>query len=244
MKKTYFIADLHLSEQQPHLTALFKQFMQNEATKGEALYILGDLFDFWIGDDEKSMLAQIVQTEIKRLTDKGIKVYFQHGNRDFLIGKHFAQKCGLLLLPDYYVIDLYGQPTLICHGDTLCIDDVKYQQYRRKVHNVWRQRLFLCLPLFIRLRIANKIKNKSHQQKNQKAAEIMDVNQEFVCTTMQRFNVQQLLHGHTHQQAIHYFDDSKNRTLTRIVLGDWRNSAPFLVCSEEGYQFYPEKIDL
>ena len=92
MKKTYFIADLHLSEQQPHLTALFKQFMQNEATKGEALYILGDLFDFWIGDDEKSMLAQIVQTEIKRLTDKGIKVYFQHGNRDFLIGKHFAQK--------------------------------------------------------------------------------------------------------------------------------------------------------
>lgn len=236
MTKTYFIADLHLSEQQPHLTALFTRFMREQAIQAKALYILGDLFDFWIGDDENSALAQLVQTEIKRLTERGISVYFQHGNRDFLIGKRFAQKCGLVLLPDYQVINLYGKPTLLCHGDTLCIDDEKYQTYRKKVHNRTRQRLFLCLPLFVRLAIANKIRRASKQQKTEKSAQIMDVNRDFVLQTMQQFNVEQLIHGHTHRQNRHQYA-SQNRTLTRIVLGDWRNSAPFLVCSEKGCEF-------
>lgn len=236
MTKTYFIADLHLSDQQPHLTALFTRFMREEAVQGEALYILGDLFDFWIGDDENSALAQRVQTEIKRLTERGIQVYFQHGNRDFLLGTRFAQKCGLMLLGDYHVIDLYGTPTLLCHGDTLCTDDLNYQQYRKKVHTRWRQRIFLCLPLWIRLRIANKIRRKSQQQKTEKRAEIMDVNPDFVVKIMQHFNVTQLIHGHTHRQAAHQVD-MENRTFTRIVLGDWRDSAPFLVCTQNGYQF-------
>ncbi|MDH3000640.1 hypothetical protein A1D23_09425 [Chelonobacter oris] len=237
MKKTYFIADLHLSEQQPHLTELFQHFMQTEAVRADALYILGDLFDFWIGDDERSVLSTLVQTEIKKLTEQGISVYFQHGNRDFLLGKGFARKCGLILLPEYHVINLYGTPTLLCHGDTLCIDDVNYQEYRKKVHNIWRQRLFLCLPLFIRLQLANKIRSKSQQQKTEKSFEIMDVNQDFVNQTMQRFNVTQLIHGHTHRQAVHLVNDTQNRTLTRIVLSDWRKSAPYLLYSEQGYSF-------
>ncbi|TNG99865.1 UDP-2,3-diacylglucosamine diphosphatase, partial [Pasteurellaceae bacterium Phil31] len=188
--------------------------MQTEAIKGEALYILGDLFDFWIGDDENSELAQLVQHQIKQLTERNIQVYFQHGNRDFLIGNRFATKCGLILLPEYHKVNLYGKEVLLCHGDTLCIDDTSYQAYRKKVHNIWRQRLFLCLPLFIRLRIANKIRSRSRQQKSQKANEIMDVNPDFVTQTMQHFGVSQLIHGHTHRQAIHSIDDSPNRTFT------------------------------
>ena len=150
MQKTYFIADLHLSENRLHLLALFRQFMQEQAPEAEKLYILGDLFDFWIGDDEQSDLISEVQQLIRHLTEQGVPCYFQHGNRDFLIGKKFANACGLTLLPTYQVIDLYGTPTLLCHGDTLCVDDVKYQQYRKKVHQKWRQWLFLHLPLKVR----------------------------------------------------------------------------------------------
>ncbi|KAE9525314.1 UDP-2,3-diacylglucosamine diphosphatase [Testudinibacter aquarius] len=244
MKKTYFIADLHLSENSPHLTALFQQFMQTEAIKGEALYILGDLFDFWIGDDENSELAQLVQRQIKQLTERSIHVYFQHGNRDFLIGQRFAAKCGLILLPEYHKVNLYGTEVLLCHGDTLCIDDTSYQAYRKKVHNIWRQRLFLCLPLFIRLHIANKIRSRSRQQKSEKATEIMDVNTEFVLATMRRFGAPHLIHGHTHRQAIHSIDNLPNRTFTRIVLGDWHETAPYLVCDKNGYRFEELKLEI
>lgn len=243
MNKTYFIADLHLNTAQPHLTALFSQFMHKEAIQGEALYILGDLFDFWIGDDDRSELSLLVQTEIKRLTDQGIAVYFQRGNRDFLIGKQFADKCGLQLLADYHIINLYGTPTLLCHGDTLCIDDHSYQQYRKKVHQSWRQRLFLCLPLFIRLKIANNIRTKSRQQKCEKSLHIMDVNPHFVTQIMQKFHVSHLIHGHTHRQAIHQFNDEQNHSLTRIVLGDWRDSAPYLVYTKNKFEFKEYKIE-
>ena len=133
MKKTYFIADLHLSETRQNLTALFIDFMQHLAPQADAVYILGELCDFWIGDDEKSTLIEQVQHSIRTLTEQGVPCYFIHGNRDFLIGQTFAKACGLQLLPDYQRIDLYGRATLLCHGDTLCIDDKKYQQFRRKV---------------------------------------------------------------------------------------------------------------
>lgn len=157
---TYFIADLHLAEDRPHLTQLFVDFMQHKAPQAEQLYILGDLFDFWIGDDENSLLIETVKTQIRNLVKQGVPCYFIHGNRDFLIGKKFAQDCGLILLPTYHLIDLYGQKTLLCHGDTLCTDDVNYQRYRKKVHQKWRQWLFLHLPLKIRLKIATKIRKK------------------------------------------------------------------------------------
>ena len=234
MKRTYFISDLHLSENQPQLAALFFDFMQNLAPNAECVYILGDLFDFWIGDDEQSPLIEQVKNAIKQLTTSGVACYFIHGNRDFLIGKGFAQQTGLQLLPDYQCIDLYGKPTLLCHGDTLCIDDVKYQQFRHKVHQPWLQWLFRRLPLTVRLKIAQKIRAQSKRKKQQKSVEIMDVNLPFTRQIMQRFNAVLLIHGHTHREAIHQYDDKK-----RIVLGDWRpNYASILTATENGEIYF------
>ena len=235
MKKTYFIADLHLSENQPHLTRLFLDFMQQQAPDAEAVYILGDLFDFWIGDDEQSPLIEQVKEQIKRLTDKHIPCYFIHGNRDFLVGKRFAKACGLTLLPTYQVLNLYGKKTLLCHGDTLCIDDLAYQRFRQKVHQPWRQWLFLCLPLKVRLKIAQKIRHKSQQDKQRKSDEIMDVNPDFVRQIFTQFDVNLLIHGHTHRQNIHQIPPH----FTRIVLGDWGKTASILEASENGLRFVP-----
>lgn len=232
-EKTYFIADLHLSENQPHLTRLFVDFMQQQAPQADSLYILGDLFDFWIGDDEQSPLIELVQQQIRRLTDNNIPCYFIHGNRDFLIGKKFACACGLQLLTDYQVIDLYGVKTLLCHGDTLCTDDVQYQRFRRKVHQKWRQWLFLRLPLKVRLKIAEKIRRQSRSEKQDKPAEIMDVNPQFVLQMFEQFGVERLIHGHTHRQNIHQIPPH----FERIVLGDWGERASILEVSRHGYQF-------
>lgn len=233
MQKTYFIADLHLSENRPHLLALFRQFMQEQAPEAEKLYILGDLFDFWIGDDEQSDLISEVQQLIRHLTEQGVPCYFQHGNRDFLIGKKFANACGLTLLPTYQVIDLYGTPTLLCHGDTLCVDDVKYQHYRKKVHQKWRQWLFLHLPLKVRLKIAEKIRAKSRQDKQLKSTEIMDVNAAFVQQIFTQFHVTQMIHGHTHRQKHHEIPPHFHR----IVLGDWGETSSLLEVTPHSIEF-------
>jgi len=238
MQKTYFIADLHLSENRPHLLALFRQFMQGQAPEAEKLYILGDLFDFWIGDDEQSDLISEVQQLIRHLTEQGVPCYFQHGNRDFLIGKKFANACGLTLLPTYQVIDLYGTPTLLCHGDTLCVDDVKYQQYRKKVHQKWRQWLFLHLPLKVRLKIAEKIRAKSRQDKQLKSTEIMDVNAVFVQQMFAQFHVTQMIHGHTHRQKHHEIPPHFHR----IVLGDWGETSSLLEVTPHSIEFINETL--
>lgn len=238
MQKTYFIADLHLSENRPHLLALFRQFMQEQAPEAEKLYILGDLFDFWIGDDEQSDLISEVQQLIRHLTEQGVPCYFQHGNRDFLIGKKFANACGLTLLPTYQVIDLYGTPTLLCHGDTLCVDDVKYQQYRKKVHQKWRQWLFLHLPLKVRLNIAEKIRAKSRQDKQLKSTEIMDVNAAFVQQMFAQFHVTQMIHGHTHRQKHHEIPPHFHR----IVLGDWGETSSLLEVTPHSIEFINDTL--
>ena len=238
MQKTYFIADLHLSENRPHLLALFRQFMQEQAPEAEKLYILGDLFDFWIGDDEQSDLISEVQQLIRHLTEQGVPCYFQHGNRDFLIGKKFAKACGLTLLPTYQVIDLYGTPTLLCHGDTLCVDDVKYQHYRQKVHQKWRQWLFLHLPLKVRLKIAEKIRAKSRQDKQVKSTEIMDVNAAFVQQMFAKFHVTQMIHGHTHRQKHHEIPPHFHR----IVLGDWGETSSLLEVTPHSIEFINETL--
>lgn len=238
MQKTYFIADLHLSENRPHLLALFRQFMQEQAPEAEKLYILGDLFDFWIGDDEQSNLISEVQQLIRHLTEKGVPCYFQHGNRDFLIGKKFANACGLTLLPTYQVIDLYGTPTLLCHGDTLCVEDVKYQHYRKKVHQKWRQWLFLHLPLKVRLKIAEKIRAKSRQDKQLKSTEIMDVNADFVQQIFAQFHVTQMIHGHTHRQKHHEIPPHFHR----IVLGDWGETSSLLEVTPHSIKFVNDTL--
>lgn len=233
---TYFIADLHLSEHEPQITTLFLQFLAEKAPLAEAVYILGDLFDFWIGDDEQSELINQVQTAIRAVTDNGVPCYFICGNRDFLLGERFAQCCGMQRLPDYHLINLYGKPTLLCHGDTLCTNDLKYQQFRRKVHQQWRQRLFLCLPLKWRIKIAEQIRAKSRADKQTKSAQMMDVNAEFTSQKMAEYGAEVLIHGHTHRQAVH-----SEPFFTRIVLGDWGETASILEVNEQGFHFNEER---
>lgn len=155
---TLFIADLHLQTEEPAITAGFLRFLAGEAREADALYILGDLFEAWIGDDDPNPLHQQIASAINALTQSGVPCYFVHGNRDFLVGQRFARACGMRLLAEENVLDLYGRRVLIMHGDTLCTDDPGYLAFRAKVHTPWIQRLFLALPLFIRRRIAARMR--------------------------------------------------------------------------------------
>ena len=230
---TYFIADLHLSETRPELTELFLRFMREKAPSARAVYILGDLFDFWIGDDEHSELTDTVSRAVRNVAEGGVECFFVHGNRDFLIGGKFARQAGMVLLPEYSVVDLYGTPALICHGDTLCTDDVRYQKFRKTVHQKWLQRLFLMLPLKLRLNIARKIPHTSKHDQQYKAAEIMYFNPKLTADTVHNYGVRLLIHGHTHREHIH-----EENAYTRIVLGDWRSDyASILEVDERGYRF-------
>lgn len=224
----YFIADLHLSESAPELTALFLDFMRHRAREAQAVYIMGDLFDFWVGDDEDSDLIRQVKSAIREVSAGGTACYFQHGNRDFMIGERFAHECGMTLLPDYYVVELFGKKALLCHGDTLCVDDVRYQQFRKKVHQKWRQKLFLMLPLSLRLHIARQIRSASKMDKQQKSVDIMDVNPQFTAETVKQYGVPLLIHGHTHRENIH-----REQGFTRIVLGDWQPGRASVLCADE-----------
>lgn len=228
-KPIYFIADLHLSAQSPHLLALFRYFMLEKAPQAQALYILGDLFDFWVGDDENSQQIDEIKRLLRDLTAKGIACYFCHGNRDFLLGKRFARETGVRLLPEYQKLTLFGVETLVCHGDTLCTDDVAYQKFRKRVHQRWLQKLFLCLPLQWRINLAQRIRRQSQDDKKEKSLQIMDVNAQTVMEVFNKFQVSQMIHGHTHRQAIHYLENGKKR----IVLGDWRDKLSVFIVEKD-----------
>ncbi|MFA0085828.1 UDP-2,3-diacylglucosamine diphosphatase [Vibrio sp. 10N.261.51.F12] len=227
---TLFISDLHLSPSLPDTTECFIQFMRNEATHADALYVLGDLFEFWIGDDDPSDFAHTIRDEFKTLTSSGIPCYFLQGNRDFLLGKRFCRDTGITLLNEQTVIDLYGQRAVVMHGDTLCTDDVKYLAYRAKVNQPWLQWLFNRLPFFTRRRIVNKIQGDIKEEKIGKSLDIMDVTQHEVEVVMQAENVKLMIHGHTHRPNIHTFD-IEGEEYTRIVLGDWYTQGSVLVCT-------------
>lgn len=192
---TLFIADLHLSVQEPAITAGFLHFIQREAIHADALYILGDLFESWIGDDDPEPLYRQVAAALKSLQQQGVPCYFIHGNRDFLLGKRFAEESGMVLLPEENVVELYGRKILILHGDTLCTDDTDYQHFRKKVHNPLIQKLFLWIPLRLRLRIAAYMRNKSQQNNSGKSERIMDVNSKAVIDAFLRHDVSWMIHG-------------------------------------------------
>ncbi len=227
---TYFIADLHLDDSRPHITQLFIEFLDSIKPKADALYILGDLFEYWIGDDVLELqpeacpntvkLMQTVVAQLKMLADSGVKIYLGHGNRDFLIGDQFAQAVGASLLNEMTVIDLYGTPTLLMHGDTLCTDDIEYQQLRVILRNPQWQADFLSKSIQDRIKEADNLRLISQKQTKDKQADSLDVNQQQVERVMREFNVTQLIHGHTHRPAIHEFllDDLPAK---RIVLADW-----------------------
>lgn len=228
--KTLFIADLHLSEHRPELTAAFLRFLHDDARQAEALYILGDLFDFWIGDDEASALNRTVAAALQTLKQQGVKLYFVHGNRDFLLGERYARQAGLHLLPSQHRLSLYGQTVVVLHGDTLCTDDKEYQRFRRLVHWRWLRTLFLCLPLAWRIRLAQKIRRRSGHGKQRKSAAIMDVTPQAVSQLQQATGARLLIHGHTHRPAVHTLPDGAQRW----VLGDWDQELWYLELSDKG----------
>ncbi|OBU19802.1 UDP-2,3-diacylglucosamine diphosphatase [Photobacterium aquimaris] len=232
---TLFIADLHLSAERPDITACFLRFMAQETHHIDALYVLGDLFEMWIGDDEDSPFLRQIKQAFKTLTDAGTPCYFIHGNRDFLIGKRFSRETGITLLPEHTVVDLYGTPTLILHGDTLCIEDQAYQRYRKKVHNPVIQWLFARLPLSYRIKVGDKFRQNSGKNNQTKSQSIMDVTQTEVIRIMRDANVTQMIHGHTHRPKIHNFEID-GIPAQRIVLGDWYDNGSVLVYNVDGYQ--------
>ncbi|MBO1256314.1 UDP-2,3-diacylglucosamine diphosphatase [Alteromonas sp. 5E99-2] len=219
MAFTYFISDIHLSESRQDITDCLLDFLANEADKADALYVLGDLFEYWIGDDNVTPLSESVASAFHALSKK-IPLYFIHGNRDFGIRQGWAKSAGMTLLPEQYVIDLYGTKTLISHGDELCTLDVDYQKFRKKARSWWWPRMMLALPLSLRKRIAENGRKKSQSKQKNLAADILDVTPEEVVKAMEHHKVTQFIHGHTHRPNIHCVKLSQGKG-TRIVLGDW-----------------------
>ena len=221
-----------MSEERPAITALFLDFLQNRAVESDALYILGDLFEIWLGDDAVSPGYRPVLEGLRRLTDDGVPTYFMHGNRDFLIGDDFARQTGCRLLADPTVIELGGERTLLMHGDTLCTDDVEYQQFRSEIRDPKTQSAFLALPIDQRIIAAQRYRDGSRARSRYKSEEIMDVNQQAVATIMREHGVRQMIHGHTHRPAIHPFSLG-SQSARRIVLGDWYQQGSMLICDDD-----------
>jgi UDP-2,3-diacylglucosamine hydrolase len=230
-----FISDLHLSLDKPEITRRFLDFLENRAARAEALYILGDLFDAWIGDDDPTPPNGNIKRRLKQLTGAGTRVYLQLGNRDFLLGERFCRETGVTLLGDYAVIDLYGIPTLLTHGDLLCTDDLPYQAFRAKSHTPEWMQSVLSKPLLLRLLAARWYRWRSFWHKRKKSQEIMDVSQETVMQVMKEHGCLQLIHGHTHRPNVHDLQIDGNAA-RRFVLAAWNREAGQALCwTREGY---------
>lgn len=217
---TYFISDLHLKAAHRQVSDGFVEFLQTHILQAEALYILGDFFDAWIGDDDDDPFVAEIKQALKGVTAAGVAVYFIHGNRDFLIGQAFASETGVTLLDQLTTIELYGVPCLIMHGDTLCTEDLEYVKFRQMVHSPQWQQQVLALPLPQRRQMAADLRAKSQSLNAIKAADIMDVTQAEVAKTMRTAQVPLLIHGHTHRPKIHTLE-LDNGAVKRMVLGDW-----------------------
>ncbi len=222
MKETLFISDLHLSPEYPERVELFLRFLGHRAQQAEALYILGDLFDAWIGDDNETAPIPTILAAMRALKDSGCKLYIMQGNRDFLLGEAFAEKAAANLLSDPTLIDLYGTPTLLMHGDLLCTDDTAYQQFRQQIRSPTLIADFLSKPIPERVIVAKEMRKQSGDINAAKSGEIMDVNQKTVEEFMLDSAANLLIHGHTHRPDEH--DINLNGThACRIVLADWRS---------------------
>jgi UDP-2,3-diacylglucosamine hydrolase len=235
-QETLFISDLHISLEKPEITRRLLLFLSDRAAKAAAVYILGDLFDAWIGDDDFTPPNNKIRAQLKQLTSLGTSVYLQQGNRDFLLGKRFAEDTGVTLLDEYAVIDLHGTPTLITHGDLLCTDDLAYQAFRVKAHSPEWQQSVLSKPLFLRLLAARWYRIRSYFHKRKKSQNIMDVNQDTVDNVMREHHCLRLIHGHTHRPAVHDFKID-GQAAQRFVLAAWSKNAGEVLCwNGSGYQ--------
>lgn len=227
---TWIISDLHLSAQRPAVTQAFLHWLQTTVARADALYILGDFFEVWVGDDvledvqHGAEFLPIVQA-LRALFERGVHLYFMHGNRDFLIGETFAQACGLQLLHDPTLLEYAGRRILLSHGDALCTDDVAYQQFRVQVRDLQWQKAFLAQPLAARLAFADQARSQSAQNKAMQTLEIMDVNVDAVADLIRKYDYPEiLLHGHTHRPGVHQLQFD-GHTCERMVLGDWHDHA-------------------
>lgn len=231
---TLFVSDLHLDPARPEMTRLFGEFLEGEAHGADALYILGDLFEAWVGDDDPSTTGAFVADRIKALADSGVPIYFMHGNRDFLVGADYAARAGMTLLPDPSPITLYGKPVLLMHGDLLCTDDVEYQAFRKQTRDPAWQAQFLQQPLEARLAFAARARAASQSRQGAlRDAGTMETITDVAPSTVERafkeHRVDTIVHGHTHRPAVHH--DGQR---TRIVLGDWFEQGSVLRVDEQG----------
>ena len=230
---TLFVSDLHLDPARPEITRLFAEFLDGEARSADALYILGDLFEAWVGDDDPSEIGASVADRLAALAASGVPVYFMHGNRDFLLGADYARRAGMVLLEDPTVVDLHGRRALLMHGDTLCTDDDAYQAFRAEVRAPeWRQ-AFLSLPLSRRKQRIEALRRESEAEKRVKPLDIMDVNPGAVLRALTFHRCPRLIHGHTHRPARHRLI-ADGVPSERWVLPDWDATGGYLSCDAAG----------
>ncbi|KAF1714938.1 UDP-2,3-diacylglucosamine diphosphatase [Pseudoxanthomonas yeongjuensis] len=240
---TLFISDLHLDSTRPVITELFGRFVRRETESADALYILGDLFEAWVGDDDPSEVGAFVAATLREVADAGVPVYFIRGNRDFLVGQDYALRAGFRVLPDPAVVVLYGKPTLLMHGDLLCTDDIAYQAFRTQTRNPAWQAQFLAQPLEARLVFAAQARaaSQAHQAKLREGGNdvrfetVTDVTPTTVEATFTRYGIDRMIHGHTHRPNVHKLQVN-DRDCERIVLGDWYEQGSVLRVDADGYR--------
>ncbi|GAA5190961.1 UDP-2,3-diacylglucosamine diphosphatase [Ferrimonas gelatinilytica] len=231
------IGDLHLCPSRPDITQAFRRFVETQLAGCDALYIVGDLFEFWIGDDDHNAFTEEVATLLRSASDQ-TQVFFLHGNRDFAVGKRFAKRCGLTLLPEVARIDLFGTPAVILHGDSLCTDDVEYQKFRRLRCRPWFLPLTLALPLKVRRYLSDRGRAQSKQKATQADYKPVDVTAQAVEHLMAEQGVDVMIHGHTHRPAIHELDNQRRR----LVVGDWYSQDSVLELTPQGATLHSQPL--
>lgn len=235
-----FISDIHLSDQRPDLSQAFFRYLKALPKDTEALYLLGDIFDAYIGDDDDAELLNRVKQALREVSQQNIKLYFMHGNRDFLVGDAFCQDSGCELLTDPSLIHYQGKDYLLMHGDSLCTDDLDYQTFRAQIQSPDSKAFLLAKPLAERRAIAKQLRDSSKSMSSNKAEDIMDVNDHSVLNALEQHQVKTLIHGHTHRPAVHQLNDKQQR----IVLGDWDKQAWELVIDPHGFQLKAFTLEL
>ncbi|GAB3381399.1 UDP-2,3-diacylglucosamine diphosphatase [Azotobacter armeniacus] len=239
---TLLISDLHLDEERPDISRALLRFLKERASQAEALYILGDLFEAWIGDDAMTPFQRSIAEALREVADQGTRIFLMHGNRDFLVGRSFCRQAGCTLLRDPSRIELNGTPVLLMHGDTLCTRDIAYMRFRRRLRNPLSIWLLRHLPLSKRQQLARKLRDASRLQVRQKATEIVDVTPEEIPRIMAAHGVLTLIHGHTHRPAVHELQVD-GQDARRIVLGDWSRQGWVLEVDALGYRLAPFPLD-
>ncbi|MTI64667.1 UDP-2,3-diacylglucosamine diphosphatase [Methylophaga sp.] len=238
-----FISDLHLSPARPELTRLACDFLDAQLGQVDEIYILGDIFNTWLGDDLVPAEFRPFVSTLQNVSASGINLFLMVGNRDFMLGHDFASEVGATLLKDNHRINYGNHPALLIHGDTLCLDDISYQRYRKVVRNRLLQWCFLRLPARFRQNISDRIIAKSKQKKQHKTAMIMDVNQAEVRSVIESNQIEILVHGHTHRPAIHQLQTENGHQTYRVVLGDWDNNISYLLADDQQLTLHDHRLD-